>query len=270
MSPALDPSIRSYSHPATSDVVLHLAARAGGLSGRKILDVGAGEGYFAQLVGAAAEKEGAVPSEIITACDLVPENFRYRGCECLRIDALGRLPFVDQSFDAACAIEVIEHLENPAHLARELYRVLRPGGRAIVTTPNVLNLNSRVRTLLCGFPVLFDPLPIPAGTKDEAVHGDTGHIMPLPAFHLAHHFLRAGFVEPRLHFDRYKASAMGWYALLAIPIALASGYWRWRLARRKPRAVAGNESIIGAINGRRLLTARTIVLEVRRPATAAP
>ncbi|MEO7986439.1 MAG: class I SAM-dependent methyltransferase [Gemmatimonadales bacterium] len=46
------------------------------------------------------------------------------------------LDFPDDSFDAVVVIDVHEHLVETAPLNRELFRVVRPGGRAIVTTPN--------------------------------------------------------------------------------------------------------------------------------------
>lgn len=47
-----------------------------------------------------------------------------------------RLDFPDASFDAVVVIDVHEHLTETAPLNRELYRIVRPGGRVIVTTPN--------------------------------------------------------------------------------------------------------------------------------------
>lgn len=47
-----------------------------------------------------------------------------------------RLPFDDGAFDAVVVIDVHEHLDDPSPLNRELWRVVRPGGRIIVTTPN--------------------------------------------------------------------------------------------------------------------------------------
>ncbi|MDQ3037174.1 MAG: methyltransferase domain-containing protein [Myxococcota bacterium] len=45
------------------------------------------------------------------------------------------LPFADASFDAILALDVLEHLERDRDAARELRRVLAPGGVAIVTVP---------------------------------------------------------------------------------------------------------------------------------------
>lgn len=49
---------------------------------------------------------------------------------------LGRLPFLDRSFDVIFARYVLEHLERPEDVFTELARVLKPGGRLIVLTPS--------------------------------------------------------------------------------------------------------------------------------------
>jgi 2-polyprenyl-3-methyl-5-hydroxy-6-metoxy-1,4-benzoquinol methylase len=50
------------------------------------------------------------------------------------------LPLADQTFDCVLLSEVIEHLESPQLTIRETARVLRPGGRLLVTTPNYRSL----------------------------------------------------------------------------------------------------------------------------------
>lgn len=51
-------------------------------------------------------------------------------------DAAG-LPFADASFDLALCVEVLEHLFAPQRATEEIRRVLRPGGRLVVSAPNV-------------------------------------------------------------------------------------------------------------------------------------
>ncbi len=45
------------------------------------------------------------------------------------------MPFEDNSFDLVLATDIIEHVDDDAQAVREIARVLRPGGRAIVTVP---------------------------------------------------------------------------------------------------------------------------------------
>lgn len=59
------------------------------------------------------------------------------------------LPFPDASFDVVLFNETIEHLEGRPHgVLAEIRRVLRPGGRLFLTTPNVAGIRNRLRLLL--------------------------------------------------------------------------------------------------------------------------
>jgi len=50
------------------------------------------------------------------------------------------LSLADNSIDKLLLVEVIEHLQNPPDFLKELYRVLRPGGKILITTPNYHSL----------------------------------------------------------------------------------------------------------------------------------
>ena len=50
----------------------------------------------------------------------------------------GRLPFADASFDFVACTETLEHAADAALMLRELARVLRPGGRLVVSVPDTL------------------------------------------------------------------------------------------------------------------------------------
>lgn len=60
------------------------------------------------------------------------------------IDTVGsiyHIPFPDASFDSVVSTQVFEHLADPFTGARELYRILKAGGRAVVTVPQVAELH---------------------------------------------------------------------------------------------------------------------------------
>lgn len=59
-----------------------------------------------------------------------------------------QLPFEDHAFDLVTANMVVEHVEAPARLFAEISRILAPGGRVIIHTPNVLGYTTTITRLL--------------------------------------------------------------------------------------------------------------------------
>lgn len=55
-----------------------------------------------------------------------------------------KYPWADDSVDAVISSQTIEHLENPFYFAREIYRILKPGGIFIVSTPNPFHILNRL------------------------------------------------------------------------------------------------------------------------------
>jgi 2-polyprenyl-3-methyl-5-hydroxy-6-metoxy-1,4-benzoquinol methylase len=98
------------------------------------LDLGCGDGKFARLV------KAACPGVTIHGCDVSDVALsRSEGLDrsyTLDLDT-DPLPEPGESFDVVTASEVLEHLSNPRHALAEAKRVLRPGGRLLVTVPNV-------------------------------------------------------------------------------------------------------------------------------------
>jgi 2-polyprenyl-3-methyl-5-hydroxy-6-metoxy-1,4-benzoquinol methylase len=120
-----------------------------------IADVGCGSGAlwstvrgsFTSCIGLDAVRYDGLPDEIaFHQVDLDTE----------------RLPLADASIDAAAAVEVIEHLENPRAFLRELTRAVRPGGWVVVTTPNQLSALSLMALLLKGQFAAFQDADYPA------------------------------------------------------------------------------------------------------------
>jgi SAM-dependent methyltransferase len=250
---------KAWSAPATSRRVLDLLA---GLDWEtaSIVDVGAGRGHLAQLVCQMVRAKQLVPDGHVFACDLIPASFECDDILCAPIGVDGRLPYDDDRFDAVVSIEVIEHIEDQFAFLRELARIAKPGGIVIVTTPNTLNVNSRLRTLVNGFPLLFDPLSL--DVHDPRTLG--GHIHPVSPYFLAYMALRAGLLRPTFHPDRTKKSAVVLTALLAPLFLVGRALQRCRLRRKAPRVLAQNHDLLAMQNGWGMLTCRTTVLRAEK------
>ncbi len=112
--------------------------------GIKVLDVGAGRGEFADMLA----KQGYEVSCVDGVRKFYLELAR-RGYEAANVDLEEeQLPFSDNSFDLVVSLEVIEHLWNTNYYLKELWRVLKPHGRVILTTPNYNYWTFRIRALM--------------------------------------------------------------------------------------------------------------------------
>jgi 2-polyprenyl-3-methyl-5-hydroxy-6-metoxy-1,4-benzoquinol methylase len=102
-------------------------------AGERVLDVGCGEGWFAgELVRAGASVVGVDVAEE----PLRRARARDPGLDLRLMDADGPWPFQDASFDAVWAGETIEHVADTTGWLSQARRVLRPGGRLLLSTPN--------------------------------------------------------------------------------------------------------------------------------------
>jgi SAM-dependent methyltransferase len=76
----------------------------------------------------------------------------------VRCDACSVLPFGNARLSLLIACELIEHLFDPISFLHECWRVLRPGGLLILTTPNLATIEDRLRFLRGRNPRQIDPL----------------------------------------------------------------------------------------------------------------
>jgi SAM-dependent methyltransferase len=125
-------------------------------AGERVLDVGCGEGWFAsELVRAGVS---------VVGIDVAQEPLRRArardpALDLRLVDADGPWPLEDAGFDAVWAGETIEHVADTAGWLSEVRRVLRPGGRLLLSTPAHGRL--RMLWLACSrraFEAHFDPL----------------------------------------------------------------------------------------------------------------
>jgi len=149
----------------------------------RVLDVGAGAGELPRKLAAIGYQSAA--------CDCTPESeWRHGGTvDYVRCDLAGGIPFPDASFDYVVCLEVIEHVDDPLALCRELCRVLRPGGRLFISTPNILSLRSRVKFLLDGSFVFFNYPPIEWEQRDGR---PSVHVHPIRLHELEYYLHQAG------------------------------------------------------------------------------
>lgn len=105
-----------------------------------VLDAGCGEGFGLQiLLDAGARGVIGVDADPLVAAHA---RRRYGDDSVAEIDVveadLVDLPLVDQTLDAAVCLQVVEHLHDADEVITELVRVVHPGGRVAVSTPNRL------------------------------------------------------------------------------------------------------------------------------------
>lgn len=100
------------------------------LPGSKILDIGAGSSpyrkYFEHCIFKTQD-----------FCQLNPKQLRFRkGYSAIDyVSEAHQIPVPDASFDVILLTEVLEHVPNPVEVIREISRIIKPGGRLILTAP---------------------------------------------------------------------------------------------------------------------------------------
>jgi len=108
------------------------------------------------------------------------------------------LPFADDSCDLIICTEVLEHLTLGTPFTREMSRVLKPGGTAVISVPNIASLKSRIKVLFGGLPNMAasgdcgHPLGGTGMLSDDG-HWVAGHVVDFNLARLKAYLKRAGF-----------------------------------------------------------------------------
>ena len=108
----------------------------GPLQGMTVIDVPAGRG----LMSLEFVRRGAR----VIALDLYPEKIEADVDEKLFVDMNSRFPVDDAMGDIVLCQEGIEHISNQLGLMEELNRILKPGGKLIITTPSLSHARARL------------------------------------------------------------------------------------------------------------------------------
>jgi ubiquinone/menaquinone biosynthesis C-methylase UbiE len=110
------------------------------LEGRVILEIACGRGEFAchlALSSSAPRKLIAADfsASALSKAQLLSKELGIESIEWQQAD-IEKLPFQASYFDTVISCETIEHVPHPRLAISELARVLKPGGRLLLTTPN--------------------------------------------------------------------------------------------------------------------------------------
>ncbi len=218
------------------------------------LDLGSGTGAAIQLVKEKFDVQTYAVDYTEKLMDLIEQ----------KVDVVdlnhGKLPYEDNFFDAVLFTEVIEHLENHRSILKEIYRVVKPDGVLVMSTPNILNLKSRVRFLTYGFYNLFGPLHV----NESELHSTGGHINPVSYFYLVHSLLDAGFKEVELSIDKIQKTSFLWLLLLYPVIKLTSIFTTKKEKNKFKTIDRHNEKYVNDMNSFKCLTSRTIIVSVTK------
>ncbi len=94
-----------------------------------VLEIGTGSGYGIEVVAPHATRFVTLDKHRTEEL-MLPANTEFKEAK------IPPLPFSDQTFDTVISFQVIEHIRRDDRFVAEVARVLKPGGRFIVTTPN--------------------------------------------------------------------------------------------------------------------------------------
>lgn len=155
-----------------------------------------------------------------------------------------RLPFEDGSFDVVLCVEGIEHVVDRHKTLKELRRVLRPGGRLLVTTPNLLSLRARLAYLLAGqraFNSYIDEHTSVWGKSADGARTYHGHAFLISYFQLRYSLHHCGFRVTRLVNSNWSPTSLLLSPL--IPLVWLATWRSQRGAKRKYARLQGEGTI---------------------------
>lgn len=136
----------------TGDVALRRRAKwiiqkLGPKNGEKILDLGCGDGFYLYLLSNLGIKLNLFGADFdINALNSAKKNINSKNFKLIKADIMEKLPFKDDFFDGIVMSEVLEHLPDDIKCMKEVRRILKKGGRVVLSVPNI------------NYPLFWDPI----------------------------------------------------------------------------------------------------------------
>jgi SAM-dependent methyltransferase len=239
-------ALQIIAHEKTHQKVLEIFSRFPHRG--KLLEIPAGEGALAwQLHKLQYE---------VTGGDIDPGFFKVAPIACIRLDMNRPFPLPDGQFDFVSCIEGIEHLEDQFQFVRECYRVLRPNGVLVLSTPNILNLASRLKFFFSGF---YSLVPRPINEFSQVPVFD--HIHPVTYYQLRYMLHTQGFAITEVTTDIFRRGAAPFYLLKPLVRIYSIRTMR---KERDLQQRAANREIRRILTSRELLLGRTLIVVARK------
>lgn len=132
-------------------------------SGQNVLDLGCGDACFLSNW-SQRQKNLKLFGLDLSVNQITKAKTRLPQAQFHRASLSDPLPFQNNFFDHIYCGEVLEHLINPDHFMTEAFRILKPGGTLVMTTPNLFAWYNRI-FMLFG----ISPLFLEYSTKDSSV-----------------------------------------------------------------------------------------------------
>ena len=226
----------AMAHQAIHDTVVRLLEKAP--KGR-LLDIPAGEGALAlRLLELGFD---------VACCDLHPSIFKLDTVVVSAGNLDNRLPYDDAAFDAIVCVEGLEHIENPANAMREFSRLLENGGTLIVSVPNIMNIEERLKWLVNGYTSHFKPLSMETLTdvrkRFSGIEEAALHVNPIGYSEVRFLLEKNGFQVAGLDLDKPKKNSWAYLPLV----------WLIRLISRFSSASKRRERWTDELNSREVL-----------------
>ncbi len=191
---------REFQIASLDELHFKIADRLKTLPRGRVLDFPAGTGRLSWML----HNEGFD----VEAADIGPEGFCNPEIPVVKGDLDSRFPFEDGHFDYVCCVDGPEHSENIYHTFREFSRILKKGGRFIMSYPNYSNIESRLRNIFYGVLEPVEPY-------NESTQKNNGHISRPP-----YALLRMALNYAGLEIENIESEKLKRNQLFLLPVSL--------------------------------------------------
>ena len=254
------------------DVVVRRSGRIDGLFGAmapgSVLDIPAG--------GAIQSRALSELGYRVVSVDLFAPAQRHPAGAWICADANDVLPFRDAAFDYVLSREGIEHLEDQMGFLRNCARVIRPGGKIVLTTPNLMHLSARASGFLTGQRNLrrglINEVQTPRSPNPGHARVYHGHAFMLDYYRARYMMRLAGFDHLEVYTDRWSPTSVAMSPIvpilwMAMKFSAATSARNARRPGHRPPRDEVTREIIGHVLSPALLYGKRMVIVAERVAS---